>query len=355
VFDLGVPVVAPTGPEGPEGPEGPQGPQGPTGQAGNFLTVVVNTPTLLPSNGEWKTWSFVALKMAEYYSANMVSAALSSDWFETYEALYRFANMVVPLDNIVPLTTGFTPQMIAAVQSNVNIRAAAELIYCKFVNNLQLADVQLAQISTELGNPLLITPIPENAPAIIAAEAMWQGRAVANGGTPSALRAYISNLRMGAYGEQNLPDFTLTTTCTPNYEDWNKVWDFTIDNGGWLDRRFGQGVESTYNAGVGWGRVGTNTAMWCRYEFPQTVNLLQIEAIFSPYEVGNLHRAGSGASSSESYSNLVQTNPPVGLPQAILAWQGTRTTNSLAINMTSTAGTGRLVRVSIAGSGYNPF
>lgn len=345
-FTLGEVLIAPRGQQGEPGEPGAPGQAGATGDA---IIVVVENPYVLPSNGEWRTWSFVSLQLAQYYAENLVQATVQSGWFDTYRSLYRFANMVAPLDVVFEVAQIFSPDMIDALSNPVNIEAGAKLIYCKLVNNLQLADVQLGQIADELGNPLLIPATPINAPQIIASTALWAGK-----DQPKAVRNYISNLRMGAYAEPNLPDYTLSTVCTPPYEDWNHVFNMLEGDNGWLDRRYGFGVASQYYAGAGWGRAGSNN-VYTRYEFPQVVNLVQIEYIFAPYEASQYLRISKGASQTESLENMVQYIPPVGQPNIVVTWQGTVTTNSIVANFSSPAGATRLVRASIAGTGYNPF
>lgn len=349
-FTIGEVLIAPQGQQGEPGEQGIPGDPGAPGATGESIITVINTPTSLPGNAEVKAWSFIALQMSEYYSKNMAQAYVSTDWFDTYQSLYRFANMLVPLDAVWEVIQGITPAVWNALQNPIYQEAAAKLIYCKIVNHPQLSDIEIVQISMELGNPLTIAPTVENVPAIIAATAFISGRTY-----PQPIRNYIANLRMAAYTQSTLPDYSLSTTCTPPFEDWNKVFDFTIDQQGWIDRRFNQGTEAVYYAGAGWGRFGTNAALWIRYDFPAAVNLKTVEVICDPYEATNLHRFGSGTNSSEAYSNLAQYNPPAGMPNALWSWSGQRTTGALAINVTSTAGTGRIVRCSIAGIGYNPF
>ena len=341
-FTFGVPLVAPKGDKGDKGEKGDTGEKGATGDT---LHVNIQAPVSLPNAGQWKIWSFVALTMAQFYSRNIAFYnQFPQIGIQGYYALYDFANVTLPLDNLFGFAVTIQPDTLYALQLPSTIEDAAKIVYCNLANHPELTNTDFVIMSEVYGNPLSVSTDPSNAAHLLAATILWVGK-----DQPIAMRNYIGGLRSASANIQNLPDYSYLP-CTPLYGLWQVSFDFTQSPHGWRAGLNG-GADMYWIAGQGWSPNAGVTAPRLKYSMAEEVTFERAEILVSNPATGTFFMF-EGGEVGEPYQQFA-TGTPVTTNPLYWTYEGRRGIITFGTAIRANSFT-RIVRATLSGTGKPP-
>jgi hypothetical protein len=245
------------------------------------------------------------------------------------------------MDLIGALLNGTHPDTLAALTSPTVVEDAAKLLYCQFVNNRGMTWSEIQNMSDALGasddyksNPALAH---QTLAAFVMEEALSQ---------PDAFRANIAFFRAQSAG-RTVPNFS-NLSCTPVYESWNSVFDFTTSNGGFV------ATNGVWVAGEGWKTTNSSTVLIRKTNLaPVTFNLA--EMIYS-----STASSGDAARQTNIQTDVAVANfAHVAGSNLVRTWQPTTPVTAAWIQLRvyqgfNSVGTHTIHRFSIAGIGEKP-
>lgn len=337
-FDIGVPLVAPRGADGDDGTDG------------EGVTIVYQEAVGLPAPSQGSVWLYVAQEIAKTYAEIGVNEGQEGAVQLVLNVLYRVGTAYLPVETLYETLGLMTPAIRAALQSTTALQVASELLYCQFIQNPQLTNVQLDLISDNLGSVESWDNNPAFIGEILASYVMQVAKSEGN-----KFRNTVSTIRAIASTVETLPDASGLPCTPPPENEWQHVFDFLIDDRGWQAGIIGiPNAQAIYVPGEGWNETSASAQFGIHYDFGVTTTITEFELLiqnpgFTDYIIGR------GGVTGEAPQTLTFYFPEEQTTYLPITWSGNRIVSGVFVSYVPTFEQERVIRVSIAGRGVNPF